>query len=158
MIFSKKMFQDPQTRQMNEPKMFRKKKKSLSDDIFLHFSSKVQNLTAFSFVYMIRIPFFGPGFDSEWVSARIVNFVVCCVRAGDLTRAGLITYWRHCCPTAQETQSTTRADSGYETCSYCCLELPERWQGSQILGRIGEMALRRIVERRIHQTVQGRLS
>ena len=37
-------------------------------------------------------------------------------------------------------------------------ELLERCQGSQILGRICDMALRRIVERRIHQTVQGRLS
>ena len=49
------------------------------------------------------------------------------------------TYWCHCCPTAQETQSTTRADSGYETCSNCCLadgELPERCEGTQILGRI----------------------
>ena len=37
---------------------------------------------------------------------------------------------------AQETQSTTRADLGHETGSYCCLstgELPERCQGSQIL-------------------------
>ena len=45
---------------------------------------------------------------------------------------------------AQETQSTTRADPGHETCSYCCLangELPELCQGSQILGRIGDMAL-----------------
>ena len=38
--------------------MFRKK--SLSDGLFLHFSSKVQNLTVFSIVYMIRIRFFGP--------------------------------------------------------------------------------------------------
>ena len=42
--FFQKMFEDPQTRQMN-PKMFRKK--SLSDELFLHFSSKVQNLTVF---------------------------------------------------------------------------------------------------------------
>ena len=35
-------------------------KKSLSDELFLHFSSKVQNLTVFSIVYMIRIRFFGP--------------------------------------------------------------------------------------------------
>ena len=37
--------------------MFRKK--SLSDDSFV-FSAKVQNLTVFSFIYMIRIRFFGP--------------------------------------------------------------------------------------------------
>ena len=36
-------------------------KKFLSDELFLHFSSKVQNLTVFSLVYMIRIRFFGPG-------------------------------------------------------------------------------------------------
>ena len=35
--------------------------KSLSDELFLHFSSKVQNLTVFSIIYMIRIRFFGPG-------------------------------------------------------------------------------------------------
>ena len=39
--------------------MFRKK--SLSDELFLHCSAKVQNLTVFSFIYMIRIRFFGPG-------------------------------------------------------------------------------------------------
>ena len=39
--------------------MFRKK--SLSDELFLHFSSNVQNLTVFSSIYMIRIRFFGPG-------------------------------------------------------------------------------------------------
>ena len=38
--------------------MFRKK--SFSDELFLHFSAKVQNLTVFSFIYMIRIRFFGP--------------------------------------------------------------------------------------------------
>ena len=36
-------------------------KKSPSDELFLHFSSKVQNLTVFSFIYMIRIRFFVPG-------------------------------------------------------------------------------------------------
>ena len=36
-------------------------KKTLSDELFLHFSSKVQNLTVFSIIYMIRIRFFGPG-------------------------------------------------------------------------------------------------
>ena len=35
--------------------------KSLSDELFLHFSSKVRNLTVFSNIYMIRIRFFGSG-------------------------------------------------------------------------------------------------
>ena len=48
------------TRQMNWFKMFRKKKKLLGRIILL-FSSKVQNLAAFSIIYMIRIRFFGPG-------------------------------------------------------------------------------------------------
>ena len=38
-----------------------KKKKSPSDELFLHFSSKVQNLTVFSIIYMIRVRFSGPG-------------------------------------------------------------------------------------------------
>ena len=53
------MCENPQIRQMNWPKMFRKK--SPSDELFLHFSSKVQNLTVFSIIYMIRIRFFGFG-------------------------------------------------------------------------------------------------
>ena len=36
------------------------RKKSFSDEVFLHFSSKVQNLTVFSIIYMIRNRFFGP--------------------------------------------------------------------------------------------------
>ena len=62
---------------------------------------------------------------------------------------------------AEEAQSTTLANSGNETGAYCCLadgELPERCKGSQILGRICDMALRRNVEIRIHQTVQRGLS
>ena len=46
-----------------------------------------------------------------------------------------------------------------ETCAYCCVadgELSERCERPQILGRICDMALRRNVERRIHQIVQGR--
>ena len=35
--------------------------KRLSDELFLHFSSKVQNLTVLSIIYMIRIRFFGLG-------------------------------------------------------------------------------------------------
>ena len=54
------MFQDPQTRQMNSAQNV-SRKKSPSDELFLHFSSKVQNLTVFSFICMIRIRFFGPG-------------------------------------------------------------------------------------------------
>ena len=42
--------------------------KNLSDEVFLHFSSKVQNLTVFSIIYMIRIRFFGlVRINSEWV-------------------------------------------------------------------------------------------
>ena len=37
--------------------MFREK--SLSDDWFLHFSRKVQNLTVFAIIFMIRVRFFG---------------------------------------------------------------------------------------------------
>ena len=41
------------------PKCF---EKNISDELFLHFSSKFQNLTVFhSIIYMIRIRFFGPG-------------------------------------------------------------------------------------------------
>ena len=55
----RKMFENRQIRQKNQPKMFRKK--SLSDELFLHFCSKVQNLTVFSINNMIRIRFSGPG-------------------------------------------------------------------------------------------------
>ena len=34
-------------------------KKSLSNELLLHFSSRIQNLTVFSIIYMIRIRFFG---------------------------------------------------------------------------------------------------
>ena len=37
------------------------KKNPFRDELFLHFSAKVQNLTVFSFIYMIRMRFFGPG-------------------------------------------------------------------------------------------------
>ena len=71
------------------------------------------------------------------------------------------TYWCHYGSAAEETQSTSLANFGNETSTYCCLadgELPERCERSQILGRICDMALRRNVERRMHQTVQGGLS
>ena len=74
MNFFQKMFQVPQTRQMNQPKMFRKK--SPSDELFLNFSAKVQNLTVLSFIYMIRIRFFwARGINSEWVSGGTVLHV-----------------------------------------------------------------------------------
>ena len=69
--------------------------------------------------------------------------------------------WCHCGSAAEATQSTTLANFGNETCACCCLaddELRERCERSQILGRICDMALRRNVERRIHQTVQRGLS
>ena len=34
-------------------------KKSFSDELFLHFSSKVQKLTVFSIIYMLQIRFLG---------------------------------------------------------------------------------------------------
>ena len=54
-----KMFQNPQTRHMNKPNMFRKKNPFWTNYSSI-FSSKVQNLTVFSIIYMIRIRFFGP--------------------------------------------------------------------------------------------------
>ena len=54
--FFGKMFENAQIRQMNEPKRF---EKIPSDALLLHFSSKVQNLTVFSIICMIRIRFFG---------------------------------------------------------------------------------------------------
>ena len=41
--------------------MFRKKKKSPSDELFLQFFCKSSESGLFFFVYMIRIRFFGPG-------------------------------------------------------------------------------------------------
>ena len=54
-------------------------KKSLSDEFFLCFTSKVQNLTVFSMIYMIRIPFFGPG---ELIQ-RYFRAARCLLREGD---------------------------------------------------------------------------
>ena len=54
------------------------------------------------------------------VSGSWVSFVACFACEGDRMSAGLTA--------AQETQSTTRADFGYETCSYCSMtngELPK---------------------------------
>ena len=45
-------FQESQTRQVNQPKI--EKNHSFSDELFLHFSSKIQNLTVFSIVHVIR--------------------------------------------------------------------------------------------------------
>ena len=58
-LLLKKCFKTLQPARRISPRCF--EKKSLSDELFLHFSSKVQNLTVFSIIYMIRIPFFGPG-------------------------------------------------------------------------------------------------
>ena len=51
------MFQNPRTRQMTEPKMFRKK--FFSDELVLHSSSKVQNLTVFSIFTCFEFDFSG---------------------------------------------------------------------------------------------------
>ena len=51
-------------------------KNFLSDELFLHFSSKVQNLTVFSIIYTIRIRFFGPGeLFRKGFSKGTVNFL-----------------------------------------------------------------------------------
>ena len=71
MILLKNVLRTTQICQMNQPKMFRKKKKP-SDELFLHFSAKVQNLAVFSLIYMIRIRFFGRGIKSELLSGCTV--------------------------------------------------------------------------------------
>ena len=53
------MFENPQIRQMNWLKMFRKK--SLSDEFFLCFFFETSESDRFSIIYMIRIRFFGLG-------------------------------------------------------------------------------------------------
>ena len=53
---------------MSQLKMVRQK--SLLDELLLNFLSKVQNLTVFSIIYMIRIRFFGP-------RARLVSLLEC---------------------------------------------------------------------------------
>ena len=64
------MFETPQIRQMNKVKMFRK---IPFGPIFLIFPSKVQNLTVFSIIYMIRIRFFkDAGINSAIFSGRAV--------------------------------------------------------------------------------------
>ena len=52
-FFFQKMFQDPQTRQMNLPKVFGKN--PFRTNYSSIFSPKVQNVTVFSIIYMIRI-------------------------------------------------------------------------------------------------------
>ena len=80
--FFKKMFQDPQTRQMNQPNMFRKKKKKPSDELFLHFSFESSESGRFfnyfhdsnSFCWAQRIKselFFGRTVQTH---VRITNF------------------------------------------------------------------------------------
>ena len=59
-FFEEKKFLNPQTRQMNQLKMFRQKKFPFGPSIPPFFSSKVQNLTMISIIYMIRIRFCGP--------------------------------------------------------------------------------------------------
>ena len=70
-FFSKKMVRDPQTRQMNWPKMFRKK--SLSDELFLHFFCKSsESDRAFNELHDSNSIFPVGGIKSEGVSARMV--------------------------------------------------------------------------------------
>ena len=72
MIFvSKKMFQDPQTRQMNQPKMFRKK--SLSDELFLLFFCKnAESGRFFIYLHDSSSIFWAQGIKSEWFLGRTV--------------------------------------------------------------------------------------
>ena len=71
-FFFQKMFQNPQIRQMNYLKMFRKK--SLSDELFHHFSSKVQNLTrVFNYLHDSHSIFRARRINSEWVFGRTVH-------------------------------------------------------------------------------------
>ena len=73
-FFCEKMFLNPQIRQMNWPKMFRKNPFRTNYSSF--FSSKVQNLIVFPIIYMIRIRFFGPGELIQKASGT-VRTVVC---------------------------------------------------------------------------------
>ena len=57
-FFKKKCFRTLKPARGISPKCF--EKKSLSDELFLLFYEKGQNLTVFSFINMIRIRFFGP--------------------------------------------------------------------------------------------------
>ena len=58
--FFQEKFQDPQTRQMNQPTMFRKKKNPRRTNYSSIFLRKFR-IFFFSIIYMIRIRFFGPG-------------------------------------------------------------------------------------------------
>ena len=78
---SKKCFKTLKPARWISPTCF-EKKKSPSDELFLHFSAKVQNLTFFSNIYMIRIRFFlGPGNQfrmgfgrhGEWTFGRLCD-------------------------------------------------------------------------------------
>ena len=54
----------------------KKKKKNRRTNCSSIFSSKVQNLTVFAIIHMIRIRFFGPEeLKSEWVRARTVKSI-----------------------------------------------------------------------------------
>ena len=70
-----KMFEDPQTRQMNELKnVSKKKKKPLSDELFLVFPSIVQNLTVFfNYLHDSNSIFRAARINSEKVSGATVS-------------------------------------------------------------------------------------
>ena len=71
MIFHQKMFQDPQTRQMNKPKMFRKK--SLSDELFLHFFFEgSESDRVFNYLHDSNSIFRAAGINSEIFFGRTV--------------------------------------------------------------------------------------
>ena len=60
LFFKKKMFEDRQIRQMNEPNMFRKKKNPVGRITPPFFFESTES-DVFSILYMIRIRFFGSG-------------------------------------------------------------------------------------------------
>ena len=65
------MFQDPQTRQVNQPKMFRKK--SISDELFLHFFCKSsESYRVFNYLHDSNSIFRAGGINSENIRARTV--------------------------------------------------------------------------------------
>ena len=65
------MFENSQIRQVNSPNMFRKK--SLSDEIFLHFLfQNSESDRVFIYLHDSNSIFRAGGINSEWVSGRTV--------------------------------------------------------------------------------------
>ena len=72
-FFKEKCFKTLKPARWISPKCF-EKKKSLSDELFLHFSAKVQNLTVFfNYLHDSNSIFWARGINSEWVSGGTVS-------------------------------------------------------------------------------------